>query len=240
MSENEQIHLSGNLQNEEAPPVVALYDVSVLYRKKKDTVGALLDVQFSLQRGEFVTITGPSGAGKSTFLQLCGGILSPTSGKVSFMGRELGGMKDRALANVRSREIGFVFQSFNLLDYLTAAENVALPLILMNVPEAERLERAHVQLASLGLGERSAHYPCELSGGESQRVAIARALVTDPPLLIADEPTGNLDHESSNNVMEILAGIHTRGKTSLLLVTHSPWVANFGSRTIRIEAGRLS
>jgi len=240
MNGNQQIYPPVNLQNEEASPVVALSDVSVLYRKKKETVGALLDARFTLQRGEFVTITGPSGAGKSTFLQLCGGILSPTSGKVRFMGRELGGMKDRELANVRSREIGFVFQSFNLLDYLTAAENVALPLMLMNIPEAERLERAHARLASLGLEERSAHYPSELSGGESQRVAIARALVTDPPLLIADEPTGNLDHESSNNVMEILADIHNRGKTSMLLVTHSPWVADFGSRTIRIEAGRLS
>jgi putative ABC transport system ATP-binding protein len=221
-------------------PVVELHNASVIYRKGKKDVAALRDVDFTLERGEFVTVTGPSGAGKSTFLQLCGGILSPTSGDVCFMGLDRGRMKDCDLALVRNREIGFVFQSFNLLDYLPAEENVALPLMLAGVGETERLARARARLDSLGLGERRAHYPAELSGGECQRVAIARALVTDPPLLIADEPTGNLDHDSSNVVMDIFAGIHREGTASILLVTHSPWVAAFGSRTIRVESGRLA
>lgn len=222
------------------PPVVELLAASVLYRKGKEKVHALHGVDFALERGEFVTVTGSSGAGKSTFLQLCGGILSPTSGDVRFMGLDRGRMKDRDLALVRNREIGFVFQSFNLLDYLSAEENVALPLMLAGVPEVERLERARQRLDSLGLGERRRHYPSELSGGECQRVAIARALVTDPPLLIADEPTGNLDHDSSQVVMDIFAAIHHEGAASILLVTHSPWVAGFGSRTIRIDSGRLA
>jgi putative ABC transport system ATP-binding protein len=220
--------------------VVELHNASVVYRKGKEEVAALREVDFVLGRGEFVTVTGPSGAGKSTFLQLCGGILSPTSGDVRFMGLDRGLMKDRDLALVRNREIGFVFQSFNLLDYLSAEENVALPLMLAGVGEAERLERARQRLDSLGLGHRRGHYPGELSGGECQRVAIARALVTDPPLLIADEPTGNLDHDSSSVVMEIFAAIHREGTASILLVTHSPWVAGFGSRTIHIDSGRLA
>ena len=222
------------------PPVVELQNASVIYRKGKEEVAALRGVGFTLERGEFVTVTGPSGAGKSTFLQLCGGILSPTSGDVRFMGLDRGRMKDRDLALVRNREIGFVFQSFNLLDYLPAEENVALPLMLAGVGEAERLERARQRLDSLGLGHRRGHYPSELSGGECQRVAIARALVTNPPLLIADEPTGNLDHDSSSVVMDIFSAIHREGTASILLVTHSPWVAEFGSRTIRIDAGRLA
>lgn len=221
-------------------PVIALADASVVYRKGKEEVAALRGVDFTLQPGEFVTVTGPSGAGKSTFLQLCGGILSPTGGDVRFMGRPRGALKDRELAQLRSREIGFVFQSFNLLDYLPAEENVALPLMLAGVGEGERLQRARQRLDSLGLGHRRGHYPGELSGGECQRVAIARALVTDPPLLIADEPTGNLDHDSSAVVMELFASIHREGTASILLVTHSPWVAGFGSRTVRIDNGVLA
>ena len=195
-------------------PVIELNCTSVIYRKGKEKVAALSEVDFTLERGEFVTVTGPSGAGKSTFLQLCGGILSPTSGGVRFMGLDRGRMKDHDLASVRNREIGFVFQSFNLLDYLSAEENVALPLMLAGVAEAERLELARHRLESLGLGHRRGHYPGELSGGECQRVAIARALVTEPPLLIADEPTGNLDHDSSSVVMEIFASIHREGTAS--------------------------
>ncbi len=220
-------------------PVVEITGAAVIYHKGKEEVAALRGVDFTLERGEFVTVTGPSGAGKSTFLQLCGGILTPTAGEVRFMGVDRGRMRDRDLAKLRSQEIGFVFQSFNLLDYLPAEENVALPLLLAGVPESERLERARRRLDSLGLGQRTKHYPAELSGGECQRVAIARALVTDPPLLIADEPTGNLDHDSSSVVMEIFAAIHREGSASILLVTHSPWVAEFGSRTVRIDAGRL-
>lgn len=219
--------------------VINISNASVIYRKGKEEVAALKGVNFTLETGEFVTVTGPSGAGKSTFLQLCGGILSPTAGDIRFMGIDRGKMADRDLAQLRSREIGFVFQSFNLLDYLSAEENVALPLMLSGVGEVERLELARKRLEVLGLGHRRGHYPGELSGGECQRVAIARALVTDPPLLIADEPTGNLDHDSSAVVMDIFASIHREGTASILLVTHSPWVAEFGSRSVRIEEGRL-
>lgn len=224
---------------EVAGSVIELRSASVIYRKGREEVGALREVDFTLSPGEFVTITGPSGAGKSTFLQLCGGILSPTSGDIRFMGVDRGKLADRDLAQLRRREIGFVFQSFNLLDYLPAEENVALPLMLAGVCEVERLEKARQRLDALGLRHRTKHYPGELSGGECQRVAIARALVTDPPLLIADEPTGNLDHDSSAMVMEIFAEIHRQGTASILLVTHSPWVAGFGSRTVRIDGGRL-
>jgi ABC-type lipoprotein export system ATPase subunit len=225
---------------ETVTPVIELRGASVVYRKGKEEVAALRGVDFTLAPGEFVTVTGPSGAGKSTFLQLCGGILSPTSGEVRFLGRARGALKDHELAQLRSRDIGFVFQSFNLIDYLPAEENVALPLMLAGVREDERLQRARQRLDSLGLGHRRGHYPGELSGGECQRVAIARALVTDPPLLIADEPTGNLDHESSAVVMELFAAIHREGTSSILLVTHSPWVAAFGSRTVRIDNGVLA
>lgn len=221
-------------------PVVELSKASVTYRKGRETVNALYGVDFTLEGGEFVTVTGPSGAGKSTFLQLCGGILSPTSGSVRFMGVDRGKLRDRDLAQLRRQEIGFVFQSFNLLDYLTAEENVALPLLLSGMAEEARLLLARQRLDSLGLGHRRGHYPAELSGGECQRVAIARALVTDPPLLIADEPTGNLDHDSSAVVMDIFAGIHRDCTASILLVTHSPWVAGFGSRTVRIDEGQLT
>lgn len=226
--------------NPAAPPVVELCAASVIYRKGKETVPALREVDFSLDQGEFVTVTGPSGAGKSTFLQLCGGILTPTGGSVRFLGTERSAMADRDVATLRREQIGFVFQSFNLLDYLTSEENVALPLMLAGMAAAQRLSLARSRLDSLGLGHRHGHYPSELSGGECQRVAIARALVTDPPLLIADEPTGNLDHDSSKVVMDIFAAIHREGAASILLVTHSPWVAGFGSRSIRIDSGRLT
>lgn len=226
-------------QEQDIYPVIELCDASVTYSKGKGKVNALTGINFSLERGEFVTVTGPSGAGKSTFLQLCGGILSPTSGNVLFIGRDHCAMKDREMAELRRKEIGFVFQSFNLLDYLSAEENVALPLMLAGLPEKERLERAKKQLDTLGLGHRHRHFPSELSGGECQRVAIARAVVTNPPLLIADEPTGNLDHESSQIVMDVFASIHRQKTVSILLVTHSPWVADFGSRSIRIDSGML-
>lgn len=223
-----------------APPVIELEHVYVTYAQaRKEKVVALQDASFTLERGEFVTVTGPSGAGKSTFLQLCGGILSPSEGTIRFLGRDRSTMKDCELASLRGQEIGFVFQAFNLVDYLTAEENVALPLLLNGMPELERLDKARQRLASLGLEKRAQHYPAELSGGESQRVAIARALVTDPPLLIADEPTGNLDHDSSQVVMDYFAEIHRASSSSIILVTHSPWVAGFGSRSIRIEAGRI-
>ena len=227
-------------QQDEVQPLVEMEDASVTYIKGRERVDALKSINFLLMPGEFVTVTGPSGSGKSTFLQLCGAILSPTGGAVRFMGQNQKGMQDSQLALLRSSRIGFVFQSFNLLDYLTAEENVALPLMLSGVPESERLQMARRRLDSLGLGHRSSHYPSELSGGESQRVAIARSLVSSPPLIIADEPTGNLDHESSAVVMDIFAGIHREGTATILLVTHSPWVAGFGSRSIRIEQGRLS
>lgn len=225
---------------EQGQPMLAIEEAGVTYRKGREQVTALRQVSFSLMPGEFVTVTGPSGSGKSTFLQLCGGILAPTAGVVRFMGNIQQGMADRDLALLRSKKIGFVFQSFNLLDYLSAEENVALPLLLAGMPEQERLVLARQRLDALGLGHRRGHYPAELSGGECQRVAIARALASSPPLLIADEPTGNLDHESSAVVMEIFAGIHRAQSATILLVTHSPWVAGFGSRSIRIEEGRLT
>lgn len=215
-----------------------LVDVSVEYGKHNKVI-PLTNVNFHLEPGDFVTITGRSGSGKTTFVQVCGGLLTPTTGRVMFRNTELHKLNDTELSRIRNTSIGFVFQSFNLVDYLTAAENVSLPLVFSNTPPSERSERAARMLNAMGLSNRADHYPGELSGGERQRVAIARALVTEPDIIIADEPTGNLDFETSRTVMEIFSEIHRQRRTAILLVTHNPWIADFGEQKIHIIEGTL-
>lgn len=220
--------------------MLELKNITVTYGKNHKKIYALKELDFELQGAEFVTVTGPSGSGKTTFLQVCGGMFSPTEGTVLFKGQELHLMDDLQLSHLRNSSIGFVFQSFNLVDYLSALENVARPLFFRGVSPEQRNAKALAVLELLGLGARAKHFPSELSGGECQRVAIARALVTEPDLIIADEPTGNLDFESGRIVMDTFARIHKEQQTSIILVTHNPWVAEFGARTIRIEGGILA
>ncbi|GAB4537609.1 MAG: ABC transporter ATP-binding protein [Anaerolineae bacterium] len=202
-------------------------------------VDALRGVDLSIARGEFVALVGPSGSGKSTVLNLIGGLDRPSSGEVWINGTELSASDEQTLTRHRREHVGFVFQSFNLLPRLTAEENVALPLMFSNVPEQERRARARRLLEQVGLGGRLMHRPTQLSGGEQQRVAIARALIGQPALLLADEPTGNLDTSTGAEIMALLKELNQeRGLTSLV-VTHDPEVAAFADRVIKLRDGRV-
>ena len=202
-------------------------------------VDALRDVDLEIGRGEFIALAGPSGSGKSTVLNLIGGLDRPTSGRVWFNGTELASSDEPTLTQHRRRNVGFVFQSFNLLPRLTAEENVALPLMFSGVPEKQRLARARSLLQRVGLGARLTHRPTQLSGGEQQRVAIARALVARPALLLADEPTGNLDTHTGAEIMALLCELNQEQGLTLLVVTHDPEVAAFADRTIRLRDGEV-
>lgn len=205
-----------------------------------DTVLRTLDhVNFSVAEGDFVAIMGPSGSGKSTMMNILGCLDRPTSGKYFLAGREVAGLSDDELAKIRNAKIGFVFQNFNLLPRMTALENVALPLVYAGVAEEERVERARIALESVGLGDRLEHKPAELSGGQRQRVAIARALVNNPAIIMADEPTGNLDTKSSYEIMDIFKDLNAKGKT-LLLITHEPDIGQQSKRILMMRDGRLN
>lgn len=219
--------------------VVRTVGLSRIYKMGDATVDALRDVDLSFKRGEFVALVGPSGSGKSTLLNLIGGLDRPTSGEVWIDGVELSASDERTLTQHRRRHVGFVFQTFNLLPRLTAEENVALPLMFSGVPEKERRERARVQLERVGLGLRLAHRPTQLSGGEQQRVAIARAMVGEPALLLADEPTGNLDTVTGAEIMALLKRLNQERGVTVLVVTHDPEIAAFAERTIRLRDGRV-
>jgi putative ABC transport system ATP-binding protein len=202
-------------------------------------VEALRSVDLSIARGEFVALVGPSGSGKSTLLNLLGGLDRPTSGEIWVDGSELSASDERTLTRHRRDRVGFVFQSFNLLPRLTALENVALPLMFSGVPEAKRLEQARQLLERVGLGQRLAHRPTQLSGGEQQRVAIARALVGQPVLLLADEPTGNVDTVTGADLMVLLKSLNQGQGLTLLVVTHDPEVAAFSDRIVKLRDGQV-
>lgn len=202
-------------------------------------VPAVRGIDLAIDAGEFVAITGASGSGKSTLLHMLGGITRPTSGRVLLEGVNLASLDDDALAVVRRRRIGFVFQRYNLLPELTLAENVALPLVLDGIPDRRCDEAAREALAAVGMGHRLAHRPDELSGGEQQRGAIARALVTKPAIVLADEPTGALDSANSARVVELLEKLAAERQQTVILVTHDPAIASAAGRTVRIRDGRV-
>jgi len=218
--------------------VMELKDVWKIYDVGEVKVEALRGVSFNVEDGEYVIIIGPSGSGKSTLLQILGCLDKPTKGQIDIENVEVSKMKDRELARVRNKKIGFVFQSFNLLPKLSALENVELPLIYAGVPQKKRREIAKEQLELVGLGNRLDHKPTQLSGGQQQRVAIARALANDPAFLLADEPTGNLDTKSGEEILQIFRKLNDMGKT-LVVVTHDMRMLDEGSKTIRLLDGRI-
>ena len=213
-------------------------NLTKLYTMNGKTVTALDHVTLRVQKGEYAAIVGPSGSGKSTLMHLLGCLDTPTSGSYRLHGRDVSTLGKDELAQVRGQEIGFVFQGFQLLPRLTAAENVALPLLLCGVPPKERAAAARALLEQVGLGERLHHTPHQLSGGQQQRVAIARALARNPAVLLADEPTGNLDAQATADVLHLLDELHRTGRT-ILLITHDSVVAQRAERQITIAAGRI-
>ncbi|MET9019892.1 ABC transporter ATP-binding protein [Actinopolymorpha sp. NPDC004070] len=222
-----------------AAPVIALADVGKTYRRGAFEVEALRGVTLDIPTGDYVAIMGPSGSGKSTLMHILGCLDVPTRGSYLLAGQDVSRMGETELADVRNRRIGFVFQQFNLLPSLPAWRNVELPLVYAGVGRAERRERAMRALDRVGLAERVDHRPGELSGGQQQRVAIARALVGDPALILADEPTGNLDSHSSAEVLALLSELHASGRT-IILITHEPDVARAADRILRIRDGVLT
>lgn len=218
--------------------VIAIDGVTKLYRMGSETIHALRGVQVTICRNEYLAIMGPSGSGKSTLMNMLGCLDTPTAGRYAFNGREVAAMSDDELADIRNREIGFVFQSFNLLPRSDALHNVELPLIYAGVKSAERRERAHQALVDVGLGDRVHHQPNELSGGQRQRVAIARALVNRPSIILADEPTGALDTKTGTEIMELFEQLYTAGNT-LILVTHEEDVARHARRILRLRDGLI-
>ena len=202
-------------------------------------VVALKDVSFTVAKGEFVALMGPSGSGKSTLLHLVAAMDRPTTGEIRVLGHDLEALNEREIARWRNEHIGFIFQQFNLIPVLTALENVELPLKLTNLKKVERQEHANTALNLVGLGDRMKHLPRQLSGGQEQRVAIARAIVTDPALILADEPTGNLDAASAQEVLTILGKLNQDHGKTIVMVTHDPHAAQFASKVHQLEKGEL-
>lgn len=217
--------------------MLQLRDVTKHYPQGRRIVRALNGVSLRIEAGEFVSIMGPSGSGKSTLMHLLGALDTPTSGEVFFQGKALHRLSDKELALLRRSQIGFVFQFFNLLPTLTAAENVALPLMLAGHGRCKALAPAFAGLDRVGLSDRASHFPDEMSGGEMQRVAIARALVVNPEAVLCDEPTGNLDSHTSAEILKLLRSLPEPGKRSVVMVTHDAEAANYGDRVIHIRDG---
>jgi putative ABC transport system ATP-binding protein len=226
------------LPDDGVAPILRLRDVRKVYATGSVEVEALRGVSMEVARGEYVAIMGPSGSGKSTLMHILGCLDVPTTGSYDLSGEDVSTMTEAALATVRNRQIGFVFQQFNLLTSLPAWRNVELPLCYTGMGRAERKERAVSALERVGLGDRVNHRPGELSGGQQQRVAVARALVTDPALILADEPTGNLDSHSSADVLSLFAELHGQGRT-IVLITHELDVAGSAQRIVRILDGEI-
>jgi putative ABC transport system ATP-binding protein len=219
--------------------LIDLNDITKVYQVGTVEVPALRGITLTIDVNEYVSIMGPSGSGKSTLMNILGCLDTPTEGTYQFKSREIGGLDDNALADIRNREIGFVFQTFNLLPRATALHNVELPLIYNGTPAKERRRAARNALESVGLADRAHHRPNELSGGQRQRVAIARALVNRPSVILADEPTGNLDSKTGEEIMTIFEQIHHSGNT-IILVTHEEYIAQHTQRSIRLLDGRVA
>ncbi|MFH0725863.1 MAG: ABC transporter ATP-binding protein [Pseudomonadota bacterium] len=219
--------------------MIKLVNVCKTYQQGIREICALRNISFTIEKGEFLTIMGPSGSGKSTLLNLIGGLDQPTTGEIFMDNTPLHGISDEELTLIRRKRVGFIFQFFNLLPMLTAIENVGLPLLIDGQPFAAIKDKAGHLLEQMGLGSRTAHRPAQLSGGEMQRVAISRALIAAPPLLLADEPTGNLDSRTSEEIFNLLKKLNKNGQT-IVVVTHNPKVAGYGSRLITLKDGALA
>ena len=216
--------------------VISTTDISRIYQMGSETIKALKSVSINISQGEYVAFMGPSGSGKSTLMNIIGCLDTPSGGQYVLNGNDVSDMTENELAEIRNKEIGFVFQTFNLLPRATSLENVALPLIYAGYGKSEREEKALAALTGVGLGDRAHHKPNELSGGQRQRVAIARALVNDPSIILADEPTGNLDSKTSYDIMDLFAELHEKGNT-IIMVTHEDDIAHYSHRIVRLRDG---
>jgi len=219
--------------------IVTLHNVSKRYMRGKQPVDVLQNLSMNIAAGEFVALMGPSGSGKTTLLNLIGGLDTPTSGEITVADQRLDRLGGGALADWRASHVGFVFQSYNLMPMLSAQDNVELPLLLTNLSRAQRRTNAGAALSLVGLTDRAAHKPNELSGGQAQRVAIARALVTDPAILVCDEPTGDLDRKSADEILHLLQTLNRDYGKSVVMVTHDPKAADFASRRLHMDKGAL-
>lgn len=219
-------------------PIIEARGLRKAYQMGENVVWALDGVDITIEPGEFVAVMGPSGSGKSTFMNCAGCLDQPTEGELKLNGEKVSSLNAEQLAKIRNRNIGFVFQQFNLLPRTTAVDNVTLPLLYSSVPEREWNARAEARLTQVGLGERMDHHPSQLSGGQQQRVAIARALINDPVLLLADEPTGALDTQTGEEIMDLFTQLNDEGKT-IVLVTHEPEIAAFAKRQLHFRDGKL-
>ena len=219
--------------------IVVLKNVSKRYVRGKQSVDVLQGLNLQIPKGDFVALMGPSGSGKTTLLNLIGGLDTPTSGEITVAGQRLDRLSSGALARWRSNHVGFVFQFYNLMPMLNAQRNVELPLLLTNLSAAQRKSRAMTALSLVGIADRAKHKPNELSGGQAQRVAIARALVADPTLLVCDEPTGDLDRKSADDVLQLLQILNREHGKSIVMVTHDPKAAEFARRQLHLDKGSL-
>jgi len=219
--------------------VIETVDLHKEYKRDEFQVIALQNANLQIHKGEFVALMGPSGSGKSTLLYLIAAIDRPSQGRVRVLGQDLQQLSDKEIAHWRNEHVGFVFQTFNLIPVLTARENVELPLLLTNLSKKERIEHAETALKLVGLSDRMTHYPRQLSGGQEQRVAIARAIVTDPALILADEPTGDLDAHSAQEVLTILTKLNQEHGKTVVMVTHDPHAARYASKIRYLEKGEL-
>lgn len=218
--------------------MIQINQLSKVFRTEEVETKALNEVSLTIQKGEFITIMGPSGSGKSTLLNIVGLLDSASSGSYQLLQQEMVNLKEEVKSKIRKQKIGFIFQNFNLIDELTVFENIELPLIYNNVPSSERKKKVETLVDRLGISHRLKHYPQQLSGGQQQRVAVARALINDPEIILADEPTGNLDSKNGNEVMELLTDLHANGAT-ILMVTHSDYDASFSQKTIFMKDGMI-
>lgn len=219
--------------------LVILKDISRVYQKGRERVEVLHNLNLTIKEGDFLALMGPSGSGKTTLLNLIGGLDKPTEGTVEVGGAALHKMSSSALSKWRARHIGFIFQFYNLLPVLTAQKNVELPLLLTNLSGRERANRAATALSIVGLEDRASHYPRELSGGQEQRVAIARAVVSDPTLLLCDEPTGDLDRETANEILGLLQALNEEYKKTIVMVTHDELAAEYATQILHLDKGTL-